>query len=161
MTLIFLHQGRTGPFRCSSTQAPSKAILECKDGDPTKGEPAPLRRSWFKNMVLVGKQRRRSSLSRLSPRPMTLKTRKTGLGGLGRPEPDSDTIGGLRRRPSLGKPIGKIRLEDVAGANGKIGQAAEPGLDLLRPTTHLVYYGSANPGAWNPVAAAEATTNGR
>jgi len=66
--------------------------------------------------------------------------------------PDSDLLVDPRRTTNLGKPIGaNSSLSTWQGEQWKLGGGTTWGWFTYDPALNLVYYGSGNPGTWNPV----------
>lgn len=67
--------------------------------------------------------------------------------------PDEEMLVDPRRTTHLGEPIGEnSSLETWEGDQWKIGGGTTWGWYTYDPETNLLYYGSGNPGTWNPVA---------
>jgi len=66
--------------------------------------------------------------------------------------PDSDLLVDPRKTTNLGKPIGaNSSLSTWEGEQWKLGGGTTWGWFTYDPALNLVYYGSGNPGTWNPV----------
>jgi PQQ-dependent dehydrogenase (methanol/ethanol family) len=66
--------------------------------------------------------------------------------------PDSDLLVDPRRTTQLGKPIGaNSSLSTWQGEQWKLGGGTTWGWFTYDPALNLIYYGSGNPGTWNPV----------
>ncbi len=66
--------------------------------------------------------------------------------------PDSDLLVDPRRTTSLGKPIGaNSSLSTWQGEQWRLGGGTTWGWFTYDPALNLIYYGSGNPGTWNPV----------
>src|SRR5262245_7096996 len=66
--------------------------------------------------------------------------------------PDSDWLVDPRKTTSLGKPIGaNSSLSTWEGEQWKLGGGTTWGWFTYDPALNLIYYGSGNPGTWNPV----------
>ena len=66
--------------------------------------------------------------------------------------PDSDLLVDPRRTTQLGKPIGaNSSLSTWQGEQWRLGGGTTWGWFTYDPTLNLIYYGSGNPGTWNPV----------
>jgi len=146
--MIFLHQADTTLVALDAKTG--KAIWSAKDGDPTKGETGTSAPLVVKNMVLVGNSggefgvRGYLTAYDIKTGKQVWRARSTG--------PDSDILVDPEKTTSLGKPIGKdSSLKTWQGDEWKIGGSTTWGWISYDPQLNLVYYGSANPGAWNPV----------
>ncbi|HWM28532.1 MAG TPA: methanol/ethanol family PQQ-dependent dehydrogenase [Woeseiaceae bacterium] len=65
---------------------------------------------------------------------------------------DEDTLIDPRRTTHLGEPVGSnSSIESWEGDQWEIGGGTTWGWYSYDPDTNLVYYGSGNPGTWNPV----------
>jgi PQQ-dependent dehydrogenase (methanol/ethanol family) len=65
---------------------------------------------------------------------------------------DEDTLIDPRRTTHMGKPVGRNSSVDTwEGEQWEIGGGTTWGWYTYDPDTNLVYYGSGNPGTWNPV----------
>jgi len=145
---IFLHQADTTLVALDAKTG--KVIWSAKDGDPTKGETGTSAPLVVKNMVLVGNSggefgvRGYMTAYDIKTGKQVWRARSTG--------PDSDIMVDPEKTTSLGKPIGKdSSVKTWQGDEWKIGGSTTWGWISYDPELNLVYYGSANPGAWNPV----------
>jgi alcohol dehydrogenase (cytochrome c) len=65
--------------------------------------------------------------------------------------PDNEMLIDPQRTTELGKPVGKdSSLKTWEGEQWKLGGSTTWGWYSYDPELNLVYYGSANPGTWNP-----------
>ncbi|WP_276321961.1 hypothetical protein [Nitrosococcus wardiae] len=66
--------------------------------------------------------------------------------------PDEEMLIDPEKTTHLLKPVGKISsLESWEGDQWKIGGGTTWGWFAYDPELNLVYYGTANPGTWNPL----------
>jgi PQQ-dependent dehydrogenase (methanol/ethanol family) len=66
--------------------------------------------------------------------------------------PDEEMLVDPRRTTHLGKPVGRnSSIDSWEGDQWEIGGGTTWGWFTYDPATNLVYYGSGNPGTWNPV----------
>jgi lanthanide-dependent methanol dehydrogenase len=66
--------------------------------------------------------------------------------------PDEEMLVDPRRTTHLGKPVGRnSSVDSWEGDQWEIGGGTTWGWFTYDPETNLVYYGSGNPGTWNPV----------
>ena len=144
---IFLHQADT---TLAALDAKTGAVLwSVKDGDPAKGETGTGAPFVVGDKVLIGNSGGeygvRGHMTAYDVATGKLLWRAFSSG------PDSDTLIDPVKTTSLGKPVGKD--SGTAGWKGdqwKLGGGAAWGWTSYDPATNLIYYGSGNPGAWNP-----------
>ena len=66
--------------------------------------------------------------------------------------PDADILMDPQKTTHLGKPVGKDSgLNTWEGDQWKLGGGTTWGWITYDPDLHLIYYGTGNPGTWNPV----------
>ncbi|ENZ81305.1 methanol/ethanol family PQQ-dependent dehydrogenase [Caulobacter vibrioides] len=145
---IFLHQADT---TLVALDAKTGAVVwSVKNGDPTKGETGTAAPFVVGDKVLIG-----NSGGEFGVRGhMTAYDLKTGklIWRAYSSGPDADTLIDPVKTTSMGKPVGKD--SGMAGWKGdqwKLGGGTTWGWTSYDPKTNLIYYGSGNPGAWNPV----------
>ena len=144
---IFLHQADTTLVALDAKTG--KLIWSVKNGDPTKGETGTAAPMVVGNMVLVGNSggefgvRGAMTAYNIADGKRVWKAYSSG--------PDSDTLIDPVKTVSMGKPVGKDSgLAGWKGDQWKLGGGTTWGWTSYDPATNLIYYGSGNPGAWNP-----------
>ena len=144
---IFLHQADTTLVALDAKTG--KPVWTAKNGDPTKGETGTAAPVVVGDHVLIG-----NSGGEFGVRgAMTAYNIKTGarVWRAYSSGPDSDTLIDPVKTVSMGKPVGKD--SGIAGWKGdqwKLGGGTAWGWTSYDPATNLIYYGSGNPGSWNP-----------
>jgi PQQ-dependent dehydrogenase (methanol/ethanol family) len=144
---IFLHQADT---RLVALDAKTGAVVwSVEDGDPSKGATGTEAPMVVKDKVFVGSSGGeygvRGWLSAYDMKTGKLAWRAYSEG------PDSDLIVDPEKTTMLGKPIGKdSSLKTWEGDQWKIGGGDTWGWYSYDPELNLIYYGSGNPGTWNP-----------
>lgn len=144
---IFLHQADTTLVALDAQTG--KPAWTAVNGDPTKGETGTAAPLVVRDLVLIG-----NSGGEYGVRgAMTAYDIKTGkrVWRAYSSGPDSDTLIDPAKTKSMGKPVG--RDSGLAGWQGdqwKLGGGTTWGWTSYDPATNLIYYGSGNPGTWNP-----------
>jgi lanthanide-dependent methanol dehydrogenase len=144
---IFLHQADTTLVALDAKTG--EPVWKAKDGDPTKGETGTEAPMVVKDKVLIGvsggEYGVRGWLSAYDIKDGKLAWRAYSEG------PDSDLLVDPEKTTMLGKPIGKdSSLKTWQGDQWKIGGGPTWGWYSYDPALNLIYYGSGNPGTWNP-----------
>ena len=145
---IFLHQADTTLVALDAKTG--KVVWSVKDGDPKLGETGTSAPLVVKDKVLVGISggefgiQGRVTAYNLADGKVAWKAYSSGPDNMVKIDPEKTT--------SLGKPIGKdSSLKTWEGDQWKIGGGATWGWISYDPALNLIYYGSGNPGTWNPV----------
>lgn len=145
---IFLHQADTTLVALDAKTG--KVVWSAVDGDPNQGETGTAAPTIAGNLVLVGNSGGefgvRGHMTAYDIATGKLVWRAYSQG------PDSDTLMDPKKTTALGKPVGKD--SGTAGWKGdqwKLGGGTTWGWTSYDPATQTVYYGSGNPGTWNPV----------
>lgn len=145
---IFLHQADTTLVALDAKTG--KVAWTAKNGDPAKGETGTGAPVVAGNMVLIGNSGGeygvRGNLAAYDMTSGKLAWRAYSQG------PDSDTLIDPVKTTALGKAVGKD--SGTAGWKGdqwKLGGGTAWGWTSYDPASQTVFYGSGNPGAWNPV----------
>ncbi|WP_029354897.1 methanol/ethanol family PQQ-dependent dehydrogenase [Bosea sp. 117] len=120
-----------------------------RNGDPKKGESNTATVMPVKDKLIVGiagaEFGARGHISAYNIKDGTLAWRAYSTG------PDSEMLLDPERTTELGRPVGRdSSLKSWQGEQWKIGGGAPWGWFAYDPKLNLVYYGSANPGTWNP-----------
>ncbi|MBS7588329.1 methanol/ethanol family PQQ-dependent dehydrogenase [Ancylobacter defluvii] len=120
-----------------------------KNGNPKKGESNTATVMPVKDKLIVGiagaEFGARGHISAYNLKDGTLAWRAYSTG------PDAEMRIDPEKTTELGKPVGKdSSLRSWEGEQWKIGGGAPWGWFAYDPKLNLVYYGSANPGTWNP-----------
>jgi len=144
---LFLHQADTTLVALDAKTG--KLIWSVKNGDPTKGETGTAAPTVVGNMVLIGNSggefgvRGAMTAYNIADGKRVWRAYSSG--------PDSDTLIDPVKTTSMGKPVGKDSgLSGWKGDQWKLGGGTAWGWTSYDPATNLIYYGSGNPGAWNP-----------
>ena len=144
---IFLHQADTTVVALDA--ATGKVVWSAQDGDPAKGETGTAAPAVVGNLVLIGNSggefgvRGAMSAYDIATGKRVWRAYSSG--------PDSDTLIDPVKTLSMGKPVGKDSgLAGWKGDQWKLGGGTTWGWTSYDPATNLIYYGSGNPGAWNP-----------
>jgi lanthanide-dependent methanol dehydrogenase len=144
---IFLHQADTTLVALDAKTG--KVVWTAKNGDPTKAETGTGAPVVAGNLVLIGNSGAeygvRGNMAAYDMNTGKLAWRAYSQG------PDSDTLIDPRKTTSMGKPVGKD--SGIAGWKGdqwKLGGGTAWGWTSYDPSTQTIYYGSGNPGTWNP-----------
>ncbi|RAI56115.1 methanol/ethanol family PQQ-dependent dehydrogenase [Roseicella frigidaeris] len=126
-----------------------KEVWKIKNGDPAKGETSTMSPLVVGDKVLVG----------ISGGEFGVRAHVTAYGlkdgkqiwraySVG---PDSDILFDPQKTTDMGKPVGaNSSLKTWEGDQWKIGGGGTWGWISYDPELNLVYYGSGNPGTWNP-----------
>ena len=119
------------------------------NGDPKKGESNTATVMPVKDKLIVGiagaEFGARGHISAYNLKDGTLAWRAYSTG------PDAETLIDPERTTELGRPVGaESSLKSWEGEQWKIGGGAPWGWFSYDPALNLIYYGSANPGTWNP-----------
>jgi PQQ-dependent dehydrogenase (methanol/ethanol family) len=145
--MIFLHQADTTLVALDATSG--KVVWSVKDGDPSKGETGTSAPLVVKDKVLVGISggefgiRGRMTAYNIKDGSLAWKGYSSG--------PDSDLLVDPNKTTNMGKVIGTdSSLKTWQGDAWKNGGGATWGWLSYDPSLNLVYYGSGNPGTWNP-----------
>ncbi|QXQ08647.1 methanol/ethanol family PQQ-dependent dehydrogenase [Sphingosinicellaceae bacterium] len=144
---IFLHQADTTLVALDAKSG--KLLWSIKNGDPTKGETGTAAPMVIGNMVLIGNSggefgvRGAMTAYNIADGKRVWRAYSSG--------PDSDTLIDPAKTMSMGKAVGKDSgLAGWKGDQWKLGGGTTWGWTSYDPQTNLIYYGSGNPGAWNP-----------
>lgn len=144
---IILHQADTTVAAIDAKTG--KLLWSVKNGDPKKGETGTMAPLIVKNMVLVGDSGGEFGVHgditayNLDTGKRIWRAYNTGPDDMIKFDPD--------KTMSLGKPVGKnSSLESWKGDQWKIGGATVWGWISYDPKLNLIYYGTSNPGTWNP-----------
>ena len=145
---IFLHQADTTLVALDAKTG--KMVWTAVDGDPSKGETGTGAPVVAGNYVIIGNSGGeygvRGHLAAYDMATGKLAWRAYSQG------PDSDTLIDPVKTKSMGKPVGKDSgLAGWKGDQWKLGGGTTWGWTSFDPTTQTIYYGSGNPGTWNPV----------
>lgn len=145
---IFLHQADTTLVALDAKTG--KPVWTAVNGDPTKGETGTAAPLVAGDLVLIGNSggeygvRGAMTAYDISTGKRVWRAYSSG--------PDSDTLIDPAKTKSMGKSVGKD--SGIAGWKGdqwKLGGGTAWGWTSYDPETNLIYYGSGNPGTWNPV----------
>lgn len=146
---IFLQQADTTLVALDAKTG--KEIWKVKNGDPKKGETNTNAPVVVKDKVLTGISGGEFGVRgfvvayNIDDGSTAWKAYSVG--------PDEDTLIDPRRTTHLGEPVGEnSSIETWEGDQWQIGGGTTWGWYSYDPETNLVYYGSGNPGTWNPVA---------
>ncbi len=145
--MVFLAQADT---TLVALDAKSGAVRwKARNGDPKKGESNTATVMPVKDKLIVGiagaEFGARGHLSAYNIKDGTLAWRAYSTG------PDAEMLVDPEKTTQLGKPIGKdSSLASWEGEQWKMGGGAPWGWFAYDPALNLVYYGTANPGTWNP-----------
>lgn len=145
---IFLQQADTTLVALDAKTG--KEIWKVKNGDPKKGETNTNAPVVVKDKVITGISGGEFGVLgfvvayNISDGSMAWKGYSVG--------PDEDTLIDPRRTTHLGEPVGaNSSIDTWEGEQWKIGGGTTWGWYSYDPDTNLIYYGSGNPGTWNPV----------
>ncbi len=146
--MIFLSQADTTLVALDAKTG--EVIWQVKNGDPTKGETATAAPFVYKDKVYVGISGGefgvRCHLTAYDIETGEMVWRGYSMG------PDDEILVDPETTTELGKPVGKdSSLKTWEGDQWKIGGGCTWGWISVDPELDLVYYGSGNPGTWNPV----------
>lgn len=145
---IFLHQADTTLVALDARTG--QVVWQVKNGDPGIGETGTSAPLVYKDKVYVGISGGefgiRGSLTAYNISDGSRAWRAYSMG------PDGDILLDPEKTTHLGKPVGKDSgLNTWEGDQWKIGGGATWGWISVDPEQNLVYYGSGNPGTWNPL----------
>ncbi len=145
---IFLHQAHTTLVALDAASGAVKWSV--KNGDPGKGETGTSAPLVAGNKVLVGISGGEFGIQghvtayNISDGSMAWRGYSVG--------PDENILVDPQKTTHLGKPVGKNSGTNTwEGDQWKLGGGATWGWMSYDPDLNLVYYGSGNPGTWNPV----------
>ncbi|MGN6550093.1 MAG: methanol/ethanol family PQQ-dependent dehydrogenase [Pararhizobium sp.] len=144
---IFMHQADTTLVALDAKTG--KVKWSVKDGDPSKGETGTGAPFIVKDKVLIGNSGGefgvRGHVTAYNIKDGSLAWRAFSQG------PDKDTLMDGEKTTMLGKPVGKDSgLAGWKGDQWQHGGGDTWGWFSYDPDLNLVYYGSGNPGTWNP-----------
>jgi lanthanide-dependent methanol dehydrogenase len=145
---IFLHQADTTLVALDAKTG--KVVWSVKDGDPSKAQTGTEAPMVVKDKVYIGvsggEYGVRGWLSAYNVSDGKLAWRAYSEG------PDKDILVDPEKTTELGKPIGAdSSLKSWKGDEWKLGGGDTWGWYSYDPQLNLIYYGSGNPGTWNPV----------
>ncbi|MGY3622501.1 lanthanide-dependent methanol dehydrogenase XoxF5 [Bradyrhizobium sp. USDA 10063] len=144
---IFLYQADTTLVALDAKTG--KVAWSVKNGDTSKGETGTSAPMVVKDKVFVGNSGGefgvRGSMTAYDMKSGKQVWRAYSVG------PDSEMLIDPQKTTELGKPVGSdSSLKSWEGDQWKIGGSTTWGWYSHDPELNLVYYGSANPGTWNP-----------
>ena len=124
-------------------------VWKVKNGDPKQGETATAAPVVIKDKVIVGNAGGefgvRGHLTAYNIADGSRAWRAYSVG------PDDEILFDPEKTTSLGKPVGKdSSLKTWTGDQWKIGGSTTWGWYSYDPELDLIYYGTGNPGTWNP-----------
>lgn len=127
-----------------------KEVWKVTNGDPKKGETMTAAPMVFKDKVLVGISGGefgvQGHVTAYNLKDGSKAWRAYSVG------PDDQILVDPEKTMSMGKPVGKnSSLQSWQGEQWKLGGGTTWGWYSYDPQLNLVYYGSGNPGTWNPV----------
>jgi alcohol dehydrogenase (cytochrome c) len=144
---ILLHQADTTLVALDAKTG--KVVWSVKDGDPKIGETGTSAPLVVKDKVYVGISggefgiQGRLTAYNLADGKVVWKGYTSG--------PDNMVLIDPEKTTEMGKPVGKdSSLKTWEGDQWKIGGGATWGWISYDPQLNLIYYGSGNPGTWNP-----------
>jgi lanthanide-dependent methanol dehydrogenase len=145
---ILLHQSDTTLVALDAKTG--KVAWSVKDGDPSKGQTGTDAPLVVKDKVLIGVSggeygvRGWLSAYNLSDGKLAWRAYSEG--------PDKDILVDPQKTTDFGKPVGEnSSLKTWQGDEWKLGGGDTWGWFSYDPQLNLIYYGSGNPGTWNPV----------
>ena len=145
--MIFLHQADTSLVALDAKTG--KVIWTAKDGDPGKGETGTSAPLVVKDKVIIGISggefgiQGRLTAYNIKDGSKAWTAYTSGSDDMIKFDPDKTT--------ALGKPVGKnSSLSTWQGDQWQHGGGGTWGWLSYDPKLNLVYYGSGNPGTWNP-----------
>ncbi len=145
---IFLHQADTTLVALDAKTG--KVVWQAKNGDPAKGETGTSAPFVFKDKVYVGISGGEFGV-RCHLTAYDIESGKMVWRGYSE-GPDNEVLIDPEKTTMLGKPVGPdSSLKTWEGDQWKIGGGCTWGWISADPELNLVYYGSGNPGTWNPV----------
>lgn len=146
--MIFLHQADTTLVALDA--ATGEVKWSKKNGDPGKGETGTMAPMVAGDKVIIGISGGEFGIQghltayNMSDGSMAWRGYTSG--------PDDMLLFDPQKTTHLGKPVGKdSSLKTWEGDQWKLGGGATWGWLSYDPELNLVYYGSGNPGTWNPV----------
>lgn len=127
-----------------------KVVWSVSNGDPGKGETMTAAPMVFGDKVLVGISGGefgvRGHITAYNLRDGSMAWRGYSVG------PDNEILVDPQKTTHMGKPVGaNSSLQSWEGDQWKIGGGSTWGWFSYDPQLNLVYYGTGNPGTWNPV----------
>ncbi len=144
---IFLHQSDTTLVALDAKTG--KVAWSAVDGDPNVGETGTSAPTIAGNLVLIGNSggefgvRGHMTAYDIATGKQVWRAYSQG--------PDSDTLMDPKKTTVLGKAVGKDSgLAGWKGDQWKLGGGTTWGWTSFDPTTNTIFYGSGNPGTWNP-----------
>ncbi len=145
---IFLYQADTTLVALDAKTG--KLVWSVKNGDPKKGETGTSAPHVIKDKVIIGNSGGeygvRGSMTAYNIKNGKRAWRAYSMG------PDSDTLIDSEKTTHLGQPVGKDSgTATWKGDQWKIGGGTTWGWYAYDPELNLLYYGTGNPGTWNPV----------
>jgi PQQ-dependent dehydrogenase (methanol/ethanol family) len=144
---IFLHQADTTLVALNAQTG--EVIWKVQNGDPKKGETGTSSPVVIKDKVIIGISGAEFGVHG----HLTAYDVKTGkqVWRAYSTGPDAEMLVDPEKTTQLGKPIGKdSSLSSWQGDQWKIGGGTTWGWYSYDPQLDLVYYGTGNPGTWNP-----------
>ena len=145
---IFLQQADTTLVALDAKTG--KEVWKVKNGDPKKGETNTNAPVVVKDKVITGISGGEFGVRgfvvayNIKDGSQAWKAYSVG--------PDEEMLVDPRRTTHLGKPVGRnSSIDSWEGDQWEIGGGTTWGWFTYDPATNLVYYGSGNPGTWNPV----------
>src|SRR6201991_1441311 len=144
---IFLHQADTTLVALDAKTG--NVVWSVKNGDPAKGETGTSAPMVIKDKVFVGISGGEFAV-RGSMTAYDIKTGKQAWRAYS-VGPDDEMLIDPQKTTELGKLVGKdSSLKTWQGDQWKLGGSTTWGWYSYDPALNLIYYGSANPGTWNP-----------
>jgi PQQ-dependent dehydrogenase (methanol/ethanol family) len=144
---VFLNQADTKLVALDAQTG--KVVWSAVNGDPKKGETGTSAPLVVKDKVLVGVSGGEFGV-RGHASAYDIKTGKLVWRGYSA-GPDNEIMVDPEKTTYLGKPVGKdSSLKSWEGEQWKIGGGTTWGWYSYDPELNLVYYGTSNPGTWNP-----------
>jgi lanthanide-dependent methanol dehydrogenase len=126
-----------------------KEVWKVRNGDPAKGETATMAPMVFGDKVLIGisggEYGVRGHVTAYNLRDGSMAWRAYSVG------PDEDMKFNPQRTMHMGRPVGaNSSLSTWEGDQWRMGGGTTWGWFSYDPQLNLIYYGSGNPGTWNP-----------
>jgi PQQ-dependent dehydrogenase (methanol/ethanol family) len=144
---IFLHQADTTLTALDAKTG--EVVWQVKNGDSAKGETGTSAPVVYKDKVYVGISGGEFGVHghltayNVADGKMAWRGYSTG--------PDDQVLIDPEKTTQLGKPVGKdSSVQTWEGDQWKIGGGTTWGWISVDPELNLIYYGSGNPGTWNP-----------
>jgi lanthanide-dependent methanol dehydrogenase len=145
--LIILNQADTTVVALNAETG--EEVWTAVNGDPSRGETATAAPQVVGDKVMIGISgaefgvRGHMSVYNLSDGSLAWRAYSTG--------PDDEMLVDPQETTQLGEPIGEnTGIDSWEGDEWQIGGGTTWGWFSYDPDTNLVYYGTANPGTWNP-----------